>query len=283
MKFLLLEDNITDAELTIRTLKKTWTDCTVKHIVTIGEATEILATNPEFDIALLDMHLPDGNGMDVLFEIRHTGADMAVVMLTGSGDEEVAVAALKAGADDYMVKQPGYNAKIPQVVEFALESHRQFQQRMSSIIHVLYIEHNASDVDFTRRYLARYAPYIRLKDVPTGEEALKILPDKQEFPEKWKYRVVLMDYRLPGMTALDIIKEIRLERKLDIPIIIVTGHGNEEVAVQALKVGASDYLVKRENYLARFPSLISGAYEHCELKRKQKALEESEAKYRLLA
>jgi PAS domain S-box-containing protein len=92
-----------------------------------------------------------------------------------------------------------------------------------------------------------------------------------------------MDYRLPGMTALEIIKEIRLERKLDIPIIIVTGHGNEEVAVQALKVGASDYLVKRENYLTRLPSLISGAYEHCELKRKQKALKESEAKYRLLA
>jgi PAS domain S-box-containing protein len=283
MSIFLLEDKTTDAGLAIHALRKWWPGCEIEHVVTIDAAKKVLAEKKDFDVALLDMQLPDGNGMDVLFEIRHSGADMAVVMLTGSGDEEVAVAALKAGADDYMVKQPGYNAKIPQVVEFAIENHRQFQQRESSIIQVLYIEHNAADVDFTKRYITRYAPYIRLKNVHTGEEALKIIPEKQDFPERWKYHVVLMDYRLPGITALEIIKEIRLERKLDIPIIIVTGHGNEEVAVQALKVGASEYLVKRENYLTRLPSLISGAYEHCELKRKQKALEENEAKYRLLA
>ncbi|MFW5831390.1 MAG: PAS domain S-box protein, partial [Prolixibacteraceae bacterium] len=55
------------------------------------------------------------------------------------------------------------------------------------------------------------------------------------------------------------------------------------MAVQALKMGASDYLVKRENYLTRLPLLITGSYQNCELKRKQKALAESEAKYRLLA
>lgn len=283
MKILLLEDNTADAELTIRTLKKTWTGCTVKHIVTIREAKEILAGKPEFDIALLDMQLPDGSGMDVLMEIREKKLDMAVAMLTGSGDEEVAVAALKAGADDYTVKQPGYTVKVPLSVELAIENHRRYNERASGAIHVLYIEHNAADVDFTHRHLTRYAPYIRLTNVSNAEKALELLPEAGVSPEEWNYQLILMDYRLPGMNALEIIKEIRQERQLDIPILIVTGHGNEEVAVQALKVGASDYLVKRENYLTRLPSLMIGAYQNCELKRKQKALADSESKYRLLA
>ncbi len=283
MRILLLEDSATDAELTQRALKKNIPGCEVEHVTSLQEAREFLSEKEYFDIALLDMELPDGNGMNILMEIRQKQLDMAVAMLTGSGDEEVATAALKVGADDYMVKLPGYVSKISQLVEFAIENHKSIQKRESSIIHVLHIEHNIVDVDLTNRYLTRYAPYIQIKNVDTGEAALKILPATGTEPEKWEYQVILMDYRLPGMTALEIIKEIRQVRKLDVPIIIVTGHGNEEVAVQALKIGASDYLVKRENYLTRLPSLISGAFEHFELKRKQKALSESEAKYRLLA
>ncbi len=283
MKILLLEDNNTDAELTIRALRKTWPQCSIKHFSLVKEVRKVLEENPEFDIALLDMQLPDGNGLDILMDIRQKQLNMAVAMLTGSGDEEIAVAALKAGADDYTVKKPGYAAKVPHSVELALKNHNQYLERKLNTIHVLYIEHNAADVDFTKRHITRYAPYIRLTDVPDGEKALALLPGAEALPEEWDYQLVVMDYRLPGMNALEIIKEIRQERKLDIPILIVTGHGNEEVAVQALKVGASDYLVKRENYLTRLPSLITGAFQNCELKRKQTALKESEAKYRLLA
>ncbi|MFW5831391.1 MAG: response regulator [Prolixibacteraceae bacterium] len=227
MKILLLEDNSTDAELTIRSLKKAWPQCSVEHVSSVKEAQEILEENPLFDIALLDMQLPDGNGLDILMEIRQKQLDIAVAMLTGSGDEEVAVAALKAGADDYTVKQPGYTTKVIHSVELALENHRQYNERISEAIHVLYIEHNAADVDFTQRHLTRYAPYIRLTDVPNAEKALELLPEAGVPPEEWNYQVVLMDYRLPGMNALEIIKEVRHERNLDIPILIVTGQGNE--------------------------------------------------------
>src|SRR5665648_594766 len=92
-----------------------------------------------------------------------------------------------------------------------------------------------------------------------------------------------MDYRLAGMDALELIKTIRQNKKLCIPIILVTGQGNEELAVQALKLGANDYLTKGEKYLFKLPSVIVNSYQHCELKRKQDALAESESKYRLLA
>ncbi|WP_319589445.1 response regulator [uncultured Draconibacterium sp.] len=283
MRFLLLEDNASDADLTSRVLKKSWPECVIEHVYSIQDARKILNRDSNFDVALLDMQLPDGNGMDILMEIRQKKLDIAIAMLTGSGDEEVATAALKAGADDYTVKKPGYTDKVPQSVKFALENHQHFKERESGIIHVLYIEHDLTDVDLTQRHLARYAPYIKITNVPNGEKALELLSVSSIPNENRDYQVVLMDYRLLGMNALELIKEIRQEQKLNIPILIVTGHGNEEVAVQALKVGASDYLVKRENYLTRLPSLITGAYQNCELQRKQKALTESEAKYRLLA
>ncbi|SHJ95737.1 Response regulator receiver domain-containing protein [Tangfeifania diversioriginum] len=256
MRILLLEDNITDAGLTIRALKKNDPGYIIEHATTLQEARKFLNSGKSFDVALLDMQLPDGNGLDILMEIRQKGMDMAVGMLTGSGDEEVAAAALKAGADDYMVKKQDYYSKLPQTVEFALENHRQSKQRETAVINVLYIEHNTADVDLTGRYLTRYAPYIRLKNVQTAEKALGLLPGKNTPPQDWKFQLILMDYRLPGMNALEFIKIIRQERKLDIPILIVTGQGNEEVVVQALKFGASEYLVKRENYLNRLPSLI---------------------------
>lgn len=279
----MLEDNATDAGLTIRALKKKDPGHKIEHAKTLQEARKFLAGTQSFDLAVLDMQLPDGNGLDILMEIRQKKMDMAVAMLTGSGDEDVASAALKSGADDYMVKKQDYYSKIPKTVEFALENHRKSKQKESGIIHVLYIEHNAADVDLTGRYFTRYAPYIRITNVQTAENALDLLPNKNTPPEEWKFNLVLMDYRLPEMIALEFIKVIRQERKLDIPILVVTGQGNEEVVVQALKFGASEYLVKRENYLTRLPSLITSAFQYCMPERKQKELAKSEAKYRLLA
>jgi PAS domain S-box-containing protein len=92
-----------------------------------------------------------------------------------------------------------------------------------------------------------------------------------------------MDYSLPCINSLELIKTIRQERKLDIPIIILTGQGNEEIVVQSLKLGVDDYLVKKDNYLTRLPSAIVNAYQHRMLKRQKSALQESETRYRLLA
>jgi len=207
MKILLLEDNTTDADLAIRTLNKVWPNSMIDHANSIRNAMSLLTQKKDYDIALLDMQLPDGNGIDVLMAIRETFPKIAVVMLTGSGDEEVAVAALKAGADDYMVKKSDYIPKIPRIAEYAIENHKQYLERESTSIRVLYIEHNAADVDFTKRHLKRYSPFIQLDNVPTGEEALKVLPESSHNPSEQTYNVILMDYRLPGMSALELIKQ----------------------------------------------------------------------------
>ena len=64
---------------------------------------------------------------------------------------------------------------------------------------------------------------------------------------------------------------------------LVTGHGNEEVAAQALRLGASDYVVKSPGYLFRLPGLLENAYHRARLLREQEALRISEERFRRLA
>ncbi len=57
-----------------------------------------------FDVAILDLALPDGSGLDLVQALRDLGADTHVIILTGAGSEEDRVRALELGADDYVVK-----------------------------------------------------------------------------------------------------------------------------------------------------------------------------------
>jgi PAS domain S-box-containing protein len=278
MKILLLEDNSSDADLTMRGIRVTLPDCRIEHASTLKQARLFLDSDVSFDIALLDINLPDGNGLEFLMEIRLQELNFPVIMLTGSGDEDAAVTALKAGADDYIVKRSGYISQLPYLINLAIDNFKKNDLYKSEVIPVLYIDHYPADIDLTIRHFAQYAPNIHIDAIVTAEEALS----KLEL-EPVKYKVILIDYHLQGMNALELIKTIRQEEKLLIPIILITGQGNEELAVQALRLGANDYLTKSDKYLFRLTSVIINSYQHGELKRKQEALSESESKYRLLA
>jgi len=281
MNILLLEDFNVDADLTQRSIESAISNCKVEVCSTLQQAKDLLKKGYCFDIALLDMQLPDGTGLDMLMEIHLTGLNLPVIMITGSGNEEVATTVLKAGADDYVIKRQGYIENLPDIIRLALKNHTQKKQDLKEVIEVLYIEHHTSDIDLTLRHLKMYAPFIHLDCVSSAEEALQKI-EKNETATN-HINLILLDYQLPGINALEFIKYIRQERKLHVPIIMVTGQGNEDIAIQALKLGANDYLVKRKNYLYRLPSAIINVNQHFELIKKQAELAKSELKYRLLA
>lgn len=280
MRLLMLEDNPLDADLCKRAIRKELEDCIIDHAPTLEQARSLIDSGADYDLALLDMNLPDGNGLELLTQIRESGADMAVILFTSTGNEEVAVAALKAGADDYIAKKQGYTLQLPSLIKLTLTNYTKNRNDQSRTIRVLYVEHNSKDVDLTLRHLKQYAPQLVVEVVLTAEEALLRLDNKKNFS---RLDVILMDYRLTGSNALDLIKTMRQERMLDIPIVIISDQGDEEVAVQAIKLGANDYLTKNENYLFSLPLMIANVYQQTELIRRQARLAESEAKYRLIA
>lgn len=259
MNILYLEDDTRDAELARHVLKKTAPEFSLNIVTTLHNALAQLEnqSNPPYDLVLADMRLPDGNGLDLLGHIRAQNLPLAVVMITSLGDEESVVTALRSGADDYVVKRSDYLERLPVTLHSALEHYRINASRRSRPLRVLYADHNAADIDLIRRYLSHHAPHISIEPIHTAAQLFKLLPEHEIHCD---YDVLLLDYRLPGMNGLEVLKELRQTRAITIPIVLITGQGGEEVAVQALKLGATDYLIKGNDYLYRMPAALENAY-----------------------
>src|SRR4029079_462743 len=126
MRVLYVEDDPRNADLTVRVLSRTASHITLETLASIDEAharLQRLASDP-IDLVLTDMHLRDGDGLSLLNYIRENSLPMAVVIVTGMGDEDTAVAALKARVDDYVVKRKGYLEKLRVPLESPLNPSR---------------------------------------------------------------------------------------------------------------------------------------------------------------
>ena len=105
MKVLLIEDNPDHAFIEQRALERE-----LGAIVVVEARPESglqRLAEMSFDVVLLDYHLPDHDGLDVLRRIKNGRSDLPVILITAAGNEEVAVAAMKEGASDYLVKRFG--------------------------------------------------------------------------------------------------------------------------------------------------------------------------------
>ena len=99
----------------------------------------------------------------------------------------------------------------------------------------------------------------------TGEDAIERLRGNE-------YDLVFLDYRLPGISGLDVLRWIK-ENQLQLPVIMLTAAGSEIVAVEAMKLGAYDYLRKERFELDHLPVMIYNAREWYILKRENERME----------
>ncbi|HCP44520.1 MAG TPA: hypothetical protein DIU15_00560, partial [Deltaproteobacteria bacterium] len=100
---LIVDDNHTFVDLTAEILRQELPDAEVGSAGSGEEALSQLV-NREWDLVLLDYRLPDFDGLEVLAEIRKRLLDVAVVVITGEGDEALAADLFRMGAYDYLVK-----------------------------------------------------------------------------------------------------------------------------------------------------------------------------------
>jgi DNA-binding NtrC family response regulator len=129
MRILLVEDNADHTELMCRALTEYDLTWQVDRAVSGEEALCRLAEDEAYDLVFLDYSLPGRNGLEVLEEIRRGEAPPPVVVVTGRGDERVAVEAMKGGAYDYVVKDQGYLQRLPVVARRAVEAYRLAAER----------------------------------------------------------------------------------------------------------------------------------------------------------
>jgi len=141
---------------------------------------------------------------------------------------------------------------------------------MSSNMKILVADDNRDHIQLMGEILKEELG-AEIESATTGEECLKKV-------DKDSYDLLLLDYLFPKINGLDILKTIT-DKHSDLPVIMVTGHGDEKIAVEAMKTGAIDYIVKSEDGFAALPSAAKKAIEKSQLK---KGLRESEEKYRTL-
>jgi PAS domain S-box-containing protein len=105
---------------------------------------------------------------------------------------------------------------------------------------VLLVDDCLEDRETYRRYLLNDPQHTyRILEAETGEQALLLC--RQQFPD-----VIVMDYLLPDMNGLELLNNLKTRLgQTNLPVIILTSRGNEQIAVQAMKSGADDYLVKK--------------------------------------
>ena len=124
---LLVEDSEMHAEL-IREALTAWSDDIRLTVASTLAAARTFLEHSTPDLALIDLMLPDGRGIELLPADREHAA-FPCVLLTGSGDEQTAVEAIKAGALDYVIKSPATLSDIPYIVERALREWKNIVRR----------------------------------------------------------------------------------------------------------------------------------------------------------
>jgi signal transduction histidine kinase len=127
IRILLIEDCAEDALLVRRELAREnghrpW--FRLSHAGALQQALDHLAKG-EVDVCLLDLNLPDSHGVDTVVRIREVESSVPIVVLTVAGDEETAVRALRAGAQDYLAKDEiGAGRVLRRAIHYAIERTR---------------------------------------------------------------------------------------------------------------------------------------------------------------
>lgn len=135
-RILLVEDNPGDARLLRETLKDVANyRFDLEHVERFSQALERLQRE-HFDVVLLDLSLPDSQGLDTLAPVRDAAPDVPILVLTGLNDEDLAVRALRVGAQDYLVKGQADGTSVVRAIRYARErkaAEEQIQRHLKRI------------------------------------------------------------------------------------------------------------------------------------------------------
>ena len=89
-------------------------------------------TESKYDLLFLDYRLGESNGLDILKDVRKKGYTLPVIILTGQGDQEIAVQAMKSGATDYLVKSGLTSEILSKAIRHAINLFKEEQQRIQA-------------------------------------------------------------------------------------------------------------------------------------------------------
>lgn len=160
LNILLIEDNPGDVRLIEEYLKETSINYRLTVTDRISDA--ILKVKNDYDLILTDLGLPDSSGINTLKQLKETGTNIPIVVLTGLNNEEIALISLKEGAQDYLVKNILNSKNLSRSIKFTLER-KKIEDKKSLLLNILHSLTSQTSLDIIvqdiKHYLKEYTKF----------------------------------------------------------------------------------------------------------------------------
>jgi DNA-binding response OmpR family regulator len=150
---LLIEDNPDDAVLIEISLSQARVPCEVKQVDRLSKGLELLKDGG-IDVVLLDLGLPDGQGISTFEKAHEQAPDVPIIVLTGHDDDELAIEAVQKGAQDYLVKGRVDDSLLGRSIRYAIERQKLLTQ----------VEHSMREIKTLRGFLPICASCKKIRD-----------------------------------------------------------------------------------------------------------------------
>jgi DNA-binding NtrC family response regulator len=204
-------------------------------------ALEMIESN-DYDVVILDVKMPDIDGIEVFRKIRLTQPYLPVILLTGHSSLEDAFQTSKDGIADYLSK-PIEIDELTRVVREAVVQAKwrkkpdeigSSAEKQSELVRVMLIDDEVEFLESMQRVLKRRNLEVSVAD--SGKKGLALLRETL-------VDVVVLDLKMPGMDGLEVLRRIKSEFP-SVEVIILTGHPSVETALEVINLGANEYLKK---------------------------------------
>lgn len=262
-RVLYAEDDPQIAEMVQLYFERHAAECTLE-IVNSGRRCLEAMQRGGYDVLLLDLMMPDLDGLQVLGELTARRDPTPVIMVSGQGQHELAVRALRAGAVDCIDKNTPNFRRIP---EIALHAHaRHVRRRQSSPVmpgakdyRVLYVDPDATERSAAAMFFTASAPRLHLTAGET-DALQKYLRNETAFD------AVVLGPNFEAVPMLDALRELRAHDE-DAPVVVISNHDDGETTIAAFKLGAQDYLLHRPGCMAELVFSLNNALKRADTER----------------
>lgn len=205
-----------------------------------GAAALALANREKFDLILLDIMLPDMNGVEILKSLKNNPdlLHTVVIMVTANDDRETVMQCIDIGAADYLAK-PYSMLIVKSRIRHALNIGSSSKDEAMKSAKILLVDDQELNRDVLAHRLKKCGSEITC--VSDGRSALQEL-------ESTLFDLILLDIMMPDISGIDVLKNIRKEgTNMETPVIMVTALDDMDTVNECMHAGADDYILKPLN------------------------------------
>jgi len=198
----------------------------------LGDLKRAKRDGEPYNLLFLNIRMPGMDGFKLLEEIKKARLNLDIIFITGYGDEEKAIKAIRLGAFDYLNKP--ISLKELHTAIFRVKQKIEKEEKEPFRHRVLVVDDEKDLCDHIKHELNKDG-YLATAAYD-GEKGLDYFKNN-------RVDIVIADLKMPGMSGLEMLKHCR-EITDNFISIIITGHGDHETAIKALRMDVFDYLKK---------------------------------------